>query len=72
MLLTFLSTGALVRLKWDFVDLEKKLMTITGANLGLKRERGKNEHIPHLIPITNAMESILNQVRKYNNFLGFS
>ena len=72
MLLTFLRTGALVRLEWDFVDLEKKLITITGATLGLKRKRGKNEHIPHLIPITDEMESILNQVRTYNNFLGFS
>ena len=53
LLMTFLRTGALVRLEWDFVDLEKKLITITGETLGLKRKRGKNEHIPHLIPITD-------------------
>ena len=52
MLLTFLRTGALFRLQWDWVDLEKKLMVIPGQTLGLKTKRGKSEHIPHLIPIT--------------------
>ena len=37
MLMTFLRSGALTRLEWDWIDWEKKLLTIDGSTSGLKR-----------------------------------
>jgi len=63
MLLTFLRAGALVRLRWDWIDAENKVMIIPGHTPGLKRTR-KTEDLYHHIPITPEMESILDHAKK--------
>ena len=58
MLMTFLRTGALARLKWEWIDEKEKMLTISGCTSGLKRTKGVNENIPHHIPITPEMEKL--------------
>ena len=67
MLMTFLRAGALTRLEWDWIDWEKKLLTIDGSTSGLKRKKGKNDDLPHHVPITPHMEKLLNRVKRFNN-----
>ena len=64
-LLTGLRAGAAVRLKWRWIDLEKKLITIPGSTSGLKRVKGKNDHKPHFIPITKHIEKLLLHTQKW-------
>ena len=67
MLLTFLRAGALCRLEWEWIDEENKLLVIPGKTLGLKRVRGVNDDIPHHIPITNEIDSLLKKASAYNS-----
>ena len=67
MLMTFLRSGALTRLEWDWIDWEKKLLTIDGSTSGLKRKKGRNDDKPHHVPITPQMEKLLNRLKKFNN-----
>ena len=66
MLMTFLRVGALTRLEWDWIDEEKKLLTINGKTSGLKRNKGVNDDIPHLVPVTKEMESIFDRAKELN------
>ena len=61
--MTFLRTGALVRLRWDWITMIDGVdcFEIPGDTPGLKRKKGKSEKIPHHVPITYQMERILNQ-----------
>ncbi len=43
MLMSFLRAGALTRLKWDWIDWDKKLLTIDGTTSGLKRNKEVND-----------------------------
>lgn len=61
-LLTFLRAGAATRIRWDWIDREKGLITIPGDCPGLKRRRGRSEGIPHLVPITPQVQMILDQM----------
>ena len=66
MLMTFLRAGALTRLEWDWIDWDKKLLTIDGSTSGLKRQKGKNDDIPHHVPITPQMEKLLFRLKRFN------
>ena len=64
--LTSLRSGALTRLEWDWIDFDNELITIAGTTSGLKRKKGKNDHIPHLVPITHEIKKILLQIKEFN------
>ena len=64
-LLTGLRAGAAVRLKWEMIDFDNKLITIDGSTSGLKRVRGKNDDRPHYIPITEDIEKLLLNAKKW-------
>ena len=66
-LLTALRAGAAVQLKWSDINYEDKLITIDGKTSGLKREKGKNDHIPHHVPITRHMKKIMKQIKDYSD-----
>ncbi len=66
LLLTFLRAGTLTRLQWDWIDEDKNMFIIPGSTSGLKRKRGKNEHLPHHLPITSQMRSLLDRLQKLN------
>jgi len=63
MLMTFLRAGALVRLEWNWIDENKKLIVIPGNTPGLKRIF-HTQHLPHHIPITIEMKHILDDAKK--------
>ena len=64
--MTFLRSGALTRLEWDWIDEDLKLLSIPGKTPGLKRKLGKNDHIPHLVPLTPEMLKLLDKLRELN------
>ncbi|RNC88841.1 MAG: site-specific integrase [Synechococcus sp. YX04-3] len=64
MLMTFLRAGCLCRLEWEWIS--KDLITIPGTTEGLKRRKGKSEHIPHLVPITPQMKQMLRKLEQLN------
>ena len=64
-MLTALRAGAAVRLKWSDVDFENEVITIDGSTSGLKRVRGKTDHIPHKIPITEDIKKLLIHAKKW-------
>ena len=64
--MTFLRAGALTRLEWDWIDEDLKLLTIPGKTPGLKRKLGKNDHIPHLVPLAPEMIKLLDQLKELN------
>jgi len=67
LLLTFLRTGALTRLEWSWFDTDfPDTITIPGSTSGLKRKRGKNDHIPHHVPITPEMRKIFEYLLDLN------
>ena len=61
MLMTFLRTGALARLKWEWIDEKEMMLTIPGSTSGLKRTKGVNETIPHHVPITPEMKKLFDR-----------
>ena len=69
LLMTFLRTGALVRLQWQWIKTINGVdcFEIPGNTPGLKRKKGKSEKIPHHVPITTHMESILNQAMEFSD-----
>ena len=67
MLMSFLRAGALTRLEWDWIDWDKKLLTIDGTTSGLKRNKGVNDDKPHHVPITPHMEKLLDRAKRFNN-----
>jgi integrase len=40
---------------------------IDGKTSGLKRQKGKTDHIPHHVPITRHMKKILKQIKDYSD-----
>ena len=61
LLMTFLRTGALARLEWEWI-IEKdgiECFEIPGKTHGLKRRKDVNDHIPHYVPLTKEMRGIL-------------
>mgnify|MGYP003303191080 CR=1 FL=1 len=65
LLLTFLRTGALVRLEWSWIkDVDGvRCFEIPGTTSGLKRKHGINDHIPHHVPITKEMDKLLSRLK---------
>ena len=67
LLMTFLRTGALVRLRWDWFDTDyPDTITIPGDTPGLKRKKGKNDNIPHYVPITSQMNKLFQFLLELN------
>lgn len=67
LLMTFLRAGALTRLQWDwFNTTHDDTITIPGDTPGLKRQKGKNDHIPHHVPITPQMQQIFDLMHRLN------
>jgi len=67
LLMTFLRTGALTRLEWDWFNTDfEYTITIPGNTSGLKRKKGKNDDIPHHVPITPQMERLFTFLRELN------
>ena len=67
LLMTVMRAGAICRLQWEWFDTDfENTITIPGSTPGLKRVRGKNDHIPHHIPITTQMHSLFNFLRRFN------
>jgi integrase len=62
MLLTFLRAGALVRLKWDWIDFDQKIIVIPGSTPGLKRTFATQQYCHH-IPFSSEIESILREAQ---------
>jgi len=65
-LLTALRAGAAARLKWSDIDFNEELITISGSTSGLKRVKGKTDHIPHKVPITKEIKTLLLTAKKYS------
>ena len=65
LLMTFLRTGALVRLEWEMIKNVDgvKCFVIDGKTSGLKRKHGINDHIPHHVPITKQMDKLLSRLK---------
>ena len=66
--MTFLRTGALVRLQWDWIKTVNgvKCFEIPGSTSGLKRKK-KQTNLPHHVPITSQMEMLLDKAKIYSN-----
>ena len=64
--MTFLRSGALTRLEWEWIDWDKKLLIIDGKTSGLKRKKDCNDDIPHYVPITSHMEKIFERAKRFN------
>ena len=67
MLLTFLRAGALTRLEWNWIDESRDLLVLPGTTSGLKRRKDLNDDIPHHLPITSHIKSILDYAMRFNN-----
>ena len=66
-LLTFLRTGASSRTLWDWVDENEGMITYPGITSGLKRVKGVTDHVPHKVPITPEIQSILDAAKTYSD-----
>jgi len=67
LLMTFLRAGALARLQWKwFNTTHENTITIPGSTSGLKRKKGKNDYIPHHVPITPQMQQIFDLMQQLN------
>lgn len=67
MLMTSLRAGALTRLEWSWFDADfPDTITIPGSTPGLKRKKGKNDHIPHHVPITPEMKKVFDDLREFS------
>ena len=67
MLMTFLRAGSLTRLEWDWFDSQfPNTITIPGTTAGLKRKHGKNDDIPHHVPITSEMKEVFDALRQFS------
>jgi integrase len=67
MLMTFLRAGALTRLEWDWFESQfPNTITIPGTTAGLKRKHGKNDDIPHHVPITSEMREVFDVLRQFS------
>ena len=65
LLMTFLRAGTLVRLRWEWIDQDKRLLVIPGTTPGLKRTP-KTKHLDHHVPLTDEMELLLEHAWKLN------
>ena len=60
LLMTFLRTGALVRLQWKWFELDyPDTITIPGDTPGSKRKKGKNDHISHYAPVNPQTRKVI-------------
>ena len=67
--LTFLRGGALTRLQWSWIKKVDGILCfeMSGDTSGLKRKKGKNDHIPHHVPITKNIQKILDVLEDYRD-----
>ena len=62
-LLTGLRVGAGVRVKWS--QVKEDIIEIDGKTSGLKRKKGKSDHIPHMIPLTDDLRRLIDTAKRY-------
>ena len=69
LLMTFLRTGALARLEWDWIKEKDGIecFEIPGNTHGLKRRKDINDHIPHYVPLTDEMREVLELCSQLND-----
>lgn len=68
LLMTFLRAGALTRLRWEWFNTHhENTITIPGDTPGLKRVKGKSDHIPHHVPVTPQMAKLFDFMRRLNH-----
>ena len=68
LLMTVMRAGAICRLKWKWFDTHfEDTITIPGGTPGLKRVKGKNDDIPHHIPITTQMHQLFSLMQRFNS-----
>lgn len=67
LLMTFLRAGSLTRLEWSWFDVDfRDTITIPGNTSGLKRKKGKNDTIPHHVPITPEMRRLFDVLSQFS------
>lgn len=67
LLMTVMRAGVICRLKWEWFNTHfENTITIPGDTPGLKRVKGKNDDIPHHIPITKQMDKLFALMRRFN------
>ena len=67
LLMTVMRAGAICRLKWEWFETHiEDCITVPGSTPGLKRVKGKNDNIPHHIPITRQMHKLFALLRRFN------
>ena len=66
MLMSALRAGAVTRIKWEWIEKVNGIdcIVIPGTTPGLKRRKGKSDHIPHHIPITKQIKELLDQMKE--------
>ena len=74
MLLTALRSGAATRLRWDWIREVNgiKCIAIPGTTAGLKRRKGTSDHIPHYVPITKEIGSLLKKSKEVNDIISWA
>ena len=70
LLTTFLRAGALARLEWKWISRKDNLLVIPGTTPGLKRTK-KTEDLPHHVPLTKEMNTLLKQAKQMNGHLPY-
>ena len=66
-LATGLRTGAAARLEWNWIDEDEEVIKIPGTTSGLKRNLILNDFVPHIVPITPDIQSLLDQAKLYSH-----
>ena len=66
LLMTFLRAGALTRLEWGWIDEDWRVLTIPPSTSGQKRTKGKNDDIPHHVPLTKEMNEVLSKAKDFS------
>ena len=69
LIMSCLRSGAVCRLKWDWIKTHQgvRCFEIDGKTFGIKRKKGKTDHLPHYLVITKDLQKILDELKEYSN-----
>ena len=67
-MMTGLRPQTAVKMQWDWITRKQDTpcFKIDGKTEGLKRIKGKTDHIEHYVPITPDLRRLLNKIKKYS------
>jgi len=67
-MMTGLRPQTVVKMQWDWITKKQDIncFKIDGKTEGLKRIKGKTDHIEHYVPITADLKRLLNKIKKYS------